>query len=141
MTRLAGDTNGHVHGDLDLIRGAIGQVRSDTMRKRVNARHAAPADFTPGAPLVLAVTVADEDVTAARLHFRHVNQAEAWQVADATPSKDGFAASIAAGYTASPFSLQYYFELRGTRRADLFPGLADDLANQPYVVTRRKSAA
>ena len=120
---------------------AIDQVRTNTIRKRVTARHAAPADFTPGAPLVLAITVADEDITAARLHYRHVNQAEAWQAADATPTKDGFAASIAAGYTTTSFPLQYYFELRGTRRADLFPGLADDLANQPYIVARRKSPA
>jgi hypothetical protein len=141
MTRLAGDTNGHVHGDPDLILEAIDQVRTNTIRKRVNARHAAPADFTPGAPLVLAITVADEDITAVRLHYRHVNQAEAWQAADATPTKDGFAASIAAGYTTTSFPLQYYFELRGTRRADLFPGLADDLANQPYIVARRKSPA
>jgi hypothetical protein len=75
------------------------------------------------------------------LHYRHVNQAEAWQVADATPANGGFAASVPAAYTSTTFPLQYYFELRGVRRADLFPGLADDLANQPYVVIRRNQAA
>jgi hypothetical protein len=140
MPRVAPDTNGRVRGDPDRIRAAIAQVHAGEARARVNVRLAGPADFTPGAPLALRIAVVDEDITSARLHYRHVNQAEAWQVADATKADGGFAVSIPASYTNTTFPLQYYFEMRGVQRADLFPGLASDLANQPYVVIRRKYA-
>jgi len=141
MARLAGDTNGQVRGDRGRILAAIASVHAEEARTRVNVRLAAPAGFAPGAPVTLTIAVADEDITTARLHYRHVNQAEAWQVADATPGNGGFTASVPAAYTRTTFPLQYYFELRGVQRADLFPGLADDLANQPYVVIRRNQAA
>jgi len=140
MARLAGDTSGRVRGDRASILAAIARVNADEARTRVNARLGGPATFAPGATVALAITVVDEDITGARLHYRHVNQAEAWQVADATQADGGFAASIPAAYASGAFPLQYYFELRGVQRADLFPGLADDLANQPYVVIRRNQA-
>ncbi len=146
MARLARDTNGPTGGDqvrVDRARilEAITYVHANVARKRVNVRHDRPAGFKPGTPLALTILVVDEDITAARLHFRHVNQAEAWQVVDATPATGGHTATIPAGYTDTTFPLQYYFELRGAQRADLFPGLADDLANQPYFVMRRNQAA
>jgi hypothetical protein len=141
MARLAGDTNGQARGDRGRILAAIAHVHADAARTRVNARLAAPAGFAPGTPLALTIAVADQDITAARLHYRHVNQAEAWQAADAKPAAGGFSVSIPAAYTSTTFPLQYYFELRGAQRADLFPGLAPDLANQPYVVTRRNPGA
>jgi hypothetical protein len=85
--------------------------------------------------------VADQDIQTARLHYRHVNQAEDWQVADADAANGVFGASIQSDYTNTAFPLQYYFELRGAQRSDLFPGLAPDLANQPYVITRRNAGA
>jgi hypothetical protein len=141
MARLAGDTNGQVRGDRGRFLAAIAHLRADAARARVSARLAEPAGFAPGAPLALTIAVADTDITAARLHYRHVNQAEAWQAADAVAANGGFAASIPAGYTTTTFPLQYYFELRGAQRADLFPGLAPDLANRPYVIVRRHQAA
>ncbi len=50
---------------------------------------------------------------------------------------DRHAAVIDADYTRSPYPLQYYFELRGDDGSSLFPGLAPDLANQPYFVIRQ----
>jgi hypothetical protein len=137
MAHTAGDTSGQVHGDRELIWAAIGQVLAGGSRSRVSARLTGPASFEPGAPLTLTLAVADQDIQTARLHYRHVNQAEAWQVADADASNGVFGASIPSGYTSSAFPLQYYFELRGAQRSDLFPGLAPDLANQPYVIIRR----
>jgi hypothetical protein len=146
MERLARDTNGptgpgQVRIDRARVLKAIADVHATEARTRVNVRHDRPANFKPGTPLALTILVADEDITATRLHFRHVNQAEAWQVVDAVPTNGGHTATIPAGYTNTTFPLQYYFDLRGTRRADLFPGLADDLANQPYLVMRRSPAA
>jgi hypothetical protein len=140
MERLAGDTGGQVRGDPAPLRAAIGHVVAGAARTRVSARLTGPPGFVPGAPVMLTIAVADQDITAARLHYRHVNQAEAWQIADAVPTSSGHTATISAGYTNTTFPLQYYFELRGTQRADLFPGLTADLANQPYVVMRRNQA-
>ncbi len=42
---------------------------------------------------------------------------------------------------ASPFPLQYYFELRRAGSAAIFPGLNADLANQPYFVLRQARSA
>ncbi len=141
MARLAGDTSGRLRGDPSRVRAAIAEATSGGARRRAAARHAAPSTFAPGAEVALKIAVAEPDITAVRLHYRHVNQAEMWQVADATRTDTGFAAAIPAGYTATSFPLQYYFELRGTQRADLYPGLAPDLANQPYIVLRRNTAA
>jgi hypothetical protein len=140
MARMAGDTSGQVRGDRDRIWAAIGQALAAGARTRVNARLTGPDSFEPGEALALTLAVADQDIQAARLHYRHVNQAEAWQVADAAATNGKFGISIPASYTNTAFPLQYYFELRGPERADLFPGLAPDLANQPYVVMRRNPA-
>jgi hypothetical protein len=49
---------------------------------------------------------------------------------------------IPAAYTNSPYSIQYYFELKeGPETAWLYPGFAADHANQPYFVVRRHHLA
>ena len=53
--------------------------------------------------------------------------------------KDGrYRATIPAGYTDSPYPLEYYFELKqGSESAWLYPGFTPELTNQPYFVVRR----
>jgi hypothetical protein len=53
-----------------------------------------------------------------------------------TGDRGKFAGEIPAAYTSGPYPLQYYFELRQKDTASLYPGLAPDLANQPYLVAR-----
>ena len=61
--------------------------------------------------------------TGVRVHYRHVHQAESWQVADMAQKTDRWQATIAGEYTKSPYPLQYYFELRDSHnRTWLFPG-------------------
>jgi hypothetical protein len=81
-----------------------------------------------------------ERAASVRLHYRHVNQAERWRSVEMLG--DGrFAAAIPADYTASPFPLEYYFELRDSNGgAVLFPGLAPDFSNQPYYAVRAQPA-
>jgi hypothetical protein len=73
-----------------------------------------------------------------RLHYRHVNQAERYEVADMERVGEGYHAAIPGAYTDSPYPLQYFF---GVRAADgaawLSPGLASDLANRPYYLVRQ----
>jgi hypothetical protein len=85
-------------------------------------------------------------VSAVRLAYRHVDQAERFRTLDLTPAGTGgevrFRGEIPAAYTDSPYPLQYYFVLRdGAGRARLWPGLdaagpEPRLANQPYYVVR-----
>ena len=99
-------------------------------------RHSPPERFTSGKPLALAIA-ADRNtpVVAARLFYRHVNQAEEYSSIELTRQDGELQAAIPAAYTASEYPLQYFFELRddrgGTRR---FPGFTSDLGNQPYFV-------
>jgi len=73
-----------------------------------------------------------------RLHHRHVNQAERYQVAEMERQGGSWRTAIPAAYTDSPFPLQYYFELReGSGKAALYPGFTPDLTNVPYFVVRQ----
>jgi hypothetical protein len=98
--------------------------------------HEPPARFNPGDTLTITFTTPIE-MTEARLHYRHVDQAETWQALPMALQASGWQATIPGPYTASPFALQYYFELRDNGVASLSPGLASDLANQPYYLLRQ----
>jgi hypothetical protein len=71
------------------------------------------------------------------LHYRHVDQAEAWEAVATSAAGAGFRGVIPAGYTDSPFPLQYYFEGTGPDGAWLYPGLGPELTGQPYYTVRR----
>ncbi len=103
-------------------------------RIKADFRHSVPPRFQPKRELALTITGSGFQPTAARLYYRHVNQAERFQTAEMEPS---WRAAIPAGYTDSPYPLQYYFELHdGPAKACLYPGFAPDLLNQPYFVVR-----
>jgi hypothetical protein len=73
-----------------------------------------------------------------RLHYRRVNQAESYVVADMPATGEGFEATIPGDYTDSPYPLQYWFELRdASGRAWFWPGFNAELSNQPYFVVRQ----
>jgi hypothetical protein len=110
-------------------------------------RHTPPEHFTPGEALALEATIgaAGHPAKIVRLHYRHVNQAERFRVADmrqvGAADSTGYRAEIPGDYTRSPLPLQYYFEIHNDAgRAWLWPGFAADLANQPYVVVRAQRA-
>ena len=89
------------------------------------------------------VTFAEEEPalppTGAVLHYRHVNQADVYECAAMQPSAGGFAASIPAAYTDSPYPLMYFFELRrGQADAWFHPGLDIERLGQPYFVVRQE---
>jgi hypothetical protein len=114
------------------VRAAIAEALGRPQRLSAPVQHMPPARFQPKQPLAISIAVPGKaDV---RLWYRHVNQAERWQ----STAMEQNRATISASYTDSPYSLQYYFELRTEpERAWLYPGFAPDLANQPYFVVRR----
>ena len=112
-------------GSNEQASAAIEQVVARPARAAAVCRHQPPGHFVPGTPLRLSLRV---ELPAApslvRVHYRHVNQAERYQVAQmhlrgGWPSWPSFPAS----YTDSPFPLQYYFELKKSRaRLGCSPG-------------------
>ena len=121
----------------DAIRAALGRPE----RPAFGVKHQPPDAMHRGRPLQVEATLAAagqaQGVTA-RLHYRRMNQAEAWQVADMQGQGNRFTAAIPAEYADSPFPLQYYFGLRdASGRVQLIPGFESDLSGEPYYVVRQ----
>ncbi len=118
----------------DRIRSAILEALSRPRRTRPPCRHQVPLHFVPGQPLEIQLALERPGI-AARLFYRHVNQAERFNTAQ-MQVRDNLCRSVIPGnYTDSPYVLQYYFELKeGPDRAWLYPGFSLELSNQPYFV-------
>lgn len=108
---------------------------------RPQCRHQPPGSFQPGRKLDLELAVIDsrkDELRRVVLHYRHVNQGEEYRVQPASGGEEGlYSGNIPGEYTDSPYPLLYYFELFDDRgHAWLYPGLEEDLSNQPYFVVR-----
>jgi len=101
----------------------------------ISFRHTPVESFKRGTDVAVEVQSAASVI----LHYRRVNQAEAWQRAELHRDGAAYAATIPAQYTDSPFPLQYYFELRDPVGVTLFPGFDSDWSNQPYFVVRQEA--
>jgi len=121
--------------------GSSGKTAEDWLRPRPPApecEHRPPLAFHPKRPLVIRLTSSSSRLRIARLHYRRVNQSEAYQIVDMQGQNGAWRHTIPDGYTDSAFPLLYYFELRDDAgNAWLFPGFEPNLANQPYFVVRR----
>jgi hypothetical protein len=122
------------------VRAAIAQVLGRPQRLALVCRHTPPAGFVPGEPLEVALAVQQPaSPSSIRLHYRHVNQAERYQMAEMRAEDQTWRATLPASYTGSSFPLQYYFELRqGPDKGWLYPGFTPDLTNEPYFVVRQR---
>jgi len=115
---------------------AIATAKSVPVRPAAGASHTQPTIFARGSALNLVVG-ANGKTQSVKLYYRHVYQAEAWNVIPMNKSGDQFTASIPASYTQTDFPMQYYFALKkGENSVVLFPGFDANLANQPYFVLR-----
>jgi hypothetical protein len=68
------------------------------------------------------------------MHYRHVNQAEHYQVVAMQPTDDSFHAVIPAEYTGSSYPLMYFFDVDLGEARSLHPRFNATLSNQPYYV-------
>lgn len=117
------------------VKAAIAEATGRPRRPAIAMRHRAPNHFRRNQPLALELT--GPVLLSARLHYRHVNQAECWQSVVMSRKGQAYVAAIPDAYADSPYPLQYYFELKSAPdRAWLYPGFAADLAGQPYYVIR-----
>jgi hypothetical protein len=104
--------------------------------------HTPPASFQRGKPFPVVARIPkgknSTAITGLRLRYRHVNQAETWQLSEMEQTGEEYRAAIAAEYTDSPFPLQYYFQIRtGSGRTWLYPGLEHRWQGQPYFFVRQ----
>jgi hypothetical protein len=125
-----------------MVKRAVQTTLAPPRRPSPACEHKPPTGFRKGDAIVLDLSpnriAAPDRPTGARVHYRHVHQAEVWQVADMARQTDRWQATIAGDYTKSPYPVQYYFELRDSHnRTWLFPGLEPSLCNQPYFVVRQ----
>lgn len=107
-------------------------------QSRPRCRHLPPASLCPGEPLTIRLAVeTGYRLAKVRLHYRHVNQSDAYEIVDMAPQGGRFEATIPSEYTKSPYPLLYFFELHDPAgRAWMAPGLNPDLSNQPYLIVR-----
>jgi hypothetical protein len=105
-------------------------------------RHTQPPHFVKGAPLQLILYVPPQmRLAAARLHYRHVDQAEDYRVIPLECQAGQYRATIPGSYTESNYALQYFFEAQPERgAARLYPGFSALRTNQPYFLVRAAGA-
>jgi hypothetical protein len=114
----------------------------------VKCSHTPPERFTPGGALEVKLFVSGvtggegiKSVRSVRLRYRHVNQAERWNVLDVNGEDGAYAAAIPAAYTQSDFGLEYYFELADSKGSEwMYPGFNKALSNQPYFAVCNRNA-
>jgi hypothetical protein len=102
-------------------------------RAVVAVQHTPPKRFRAGAPVVIEASLPTDIPGKLNLCYRRVNQAEKWVTVTMEPRPE-----IPAEYVASPYPLQYYFEvLPEAGGATLYPGIARDYSTQPYYLIRK----
>jgi hypothetical protein len=121
--------------DSAMAKSAVSAVLARPQRPRLNGNHTPPAKFDPGKPLELSVSFPGgrQRVT---LLYRRADQSQRWRSEEMQARDDGYRGSIPADYTASPYPLQYYFEVTGSGGSGIYPGFGPDLSNQPYYLVR-----
>ena len=115
-------------------------LSSSTARPVLKCRHVPPSRFSPEQPLEIQLLV-EEPVASVSLYYRHVDQAERFNVTRMHLDGPKCYATIPAAYTRTHYPLQYYFEVKTTAGwALLWPGFSKELTNQPYFVIRPQRA-
>ena len=102
--------------------------------RRIRWSHVTPARFKPGEPLQLQLWI-DEPLLEVHIHYRHVDQAEAYLVEKMTLHGGSYTSRLPAEYTASRFDLQYFFRwFDQSGNAGSLPGVDPHDPHQPYYV-------
>jgi len=107
-------------------------------QSRPSCRHMPPASVRPGKPLTVQITAeSGYGFSKVRLHYRHVNQSDAYEIVEMTQRGGRFQTKIPGEYTQSNYPLLYFFEIHDAAgRVWMYPSLNADLANQPYIIAR-----
>ena len=107
-------------------------------RESVALQHTPVKRFRVGAAIPIQAALPANVSGKLNLCYRRVNQAETWVSLAMEAGATGFQAAIPADYIASPYGLQYYFEIQlDSGSATLYPGLSRDYSTQPYYLIRK----
>ncbi|WP_156253937.1 hypothetical protein [Pseudactinotalea terrae] len=115
-------------------------VRQWTPVSAPRGEHLAPERLIEGEATRIEWRSDDPRVTGVTLRWRPVNQALAYSSIDLTREGDAWVGQIPAQVPGDPYPLQYHFRVHGDDAAWAWPGLDEDLANQPYVVVHHDPA-
>jgi hypothetical protein len=141
-----------IEDDLNDMEAALAAVSEETKSEHpplagldpvppdVRYTHTPPPPFKRGRAVSVLLTAQSSDgaTLAVRLHYRHLNQAEAYETVEMEGQGGQFRATIPGAYTDSAYPLVYSFEVRAADgNAWPYPGLNGDLANAPYFVVRQ----
>jgi hypothetical protein len=119
------------------VLAAVTEALGRPKRTMAHCRHVPPPRFKRKEALPVRIEVMGR-VRSVRLYYRHVNQAERFESVEMELQSGKFRGTIPAAYTDSVYPLQYYFEIsESEEKVGLYPGFAQDLANQPYYVVLR----
>lgn len=126
----------------ELTRQVIHEALGRPPRPASQWHHVPATAFRAGAPLPIEVQVKEPPALAnklsPRLHYRHVNQAEEYQMSEMVERGGYYQAEISADYTQSPYALEYFFEIHnGSNQAWLLPGFDPNDPIQPYFLVKR----
>jgi hypothetical protein len=125
------------------MRAVLTKLRSDE-NPPLAILHEPSLSFQRREPLPIVAQVPSVNhpagISGLHLHYRHVNQGEVWRVVEMERAGNEYRVVIAADYTDSPFSLQYYFQIRNdSGKAWLQPGLKPGWHGQPYYFVRQRA--
>ncbi|MFC5449230.1 hypothetical protein [Paenibacillus aestuarii] len=124
-------------------RQAVSQLLEGEAFDRYQLTHTPPAGFDAGTKVRLLAEVraseSDREPTVI-VHYRHLNQVEAYRQTEAQRTESGFVAEIPDAYTDSPYPILYFFEVRDSHGAACYlPGFNETLSNQPYYLIHSSS--
>jgi len=120
-----------------VVQLAIQEAIGRPVRTTLECRSIVPEKFIAGQPLEIELSF-EKTPKLANLYYRHVNQAERWEKLEMKLNGKSFNATIPADYTTTSYPIAYYFEFKESHdKAGLYPGLKEDLINQPYFVIRK----
>lgn len=130
----------------DQVRRAIQAALGKPSRPPLRWKHVPAQHFQAGAPLDIQLEIdppkGTSNISAVRLHYRHVNQAENYSVEEMKYSGARYQKSIPGTYTQSPYHMQYFFEVLGDNNtAWLLPGYDPNQPRQPYFVVQQQKAS
>ena len=135
---IAAMTAAHVDTAPTTATPAIVAALSTPHRGAVALQHTPVKRFRVGVPVAIDAALPAGVSGKMSLWYRHVNQADKWVTAAMDSDATGFHGSIPVTYVASPYPLQYYFEVQlDSGEATLFPGLSRDYSTTPYYLIRR----
>ena len=114
----------------------IARLADQPGRGRLGGQIEVAETFRKGDPVGISFTP-DSPATEMRLHYRHVNQGERWQLLAPEAGGDTLRWTIPGSYTASEFHIQFYLTSVGVDGTQLLPGFPKTLDAPPYLLVRQ----